>query len=98
MATGIGVGYPLTGIVAGLLDFLFAFWFAALFVVTAIVAVFRVVSPGPDQQAPRMPFDYICAGPLGLGLGALLLGISEGPNLGWAHRGPSAPSLSRQRF
>ena len=83
VATGIGVGYPLTGIIAGLFDFRFAFWFAALFVVTAILVVFRVVPPGPDEQAPRLPFDYPGAGLLGLGLGALLLGVSEGPNWGW---------------
>ncbi|SEQ15074.1 MFS transporter [Arthrobacter sp. OV608] len=84
VATGVGVGYPLTGIIAGFFDFRFAFWFAALFVVTAIIVVFRVVPAGPDEQAPRVPFDYTGAGLLGLGLGALLLGVSEGPNWGWS--------------
>jgi MFS family permease len=74
----------LTGIIAGTLDYRFAFWFAALFVVTAIIVVFRVVPAGPDENAPRMPFDYTGAVLLGLGLGVLLLGISEGPNWGWA--------------
>ncbi|MET3812116.1 MFS transporter [Arthrobacter sp. UYEF3] len=84
VSTGIGIGYPLTGIIAGLFDFRFAFWFAALFVVTAIVVVFRVVPAGPDDRALRLPFDYNGAGLLGLGLGALLLGVSEGPNWGWS--------------
>ncbi|MCX6500691.1 MAG: MFS transporter [Arthrobacter sp.] len=84
VSTGIGIGYPLTGIIAGLFDFRFAFWFAALFVVTAIIVVFRVVPAGPDERAPRVPFDYNGAGLLGLGLGALLLGVSEGPNWGWS--------------
>ncbi|MEV8148556.1 MFS transporter [Arthrobacter sp. NPDC080073] len=83
VSTGIGIGYPLTGIIAGLFDFRFAFWFAALFVVTAIAVVFRVVPAGPDKRAPRVPFDYTGAVLLGLGLGALLLGIGEGPNWGW---------------
>lgn len=83
VATGLGVGYPLTGIIAGLFDFRSAFWFAALFVVTAIIVVVRTVPSGPDEQAPRLPFDYPGAGLLGLGLGALLLGVSEGPNWGW---------------
>lgn len=30
-----------------------------------------------------MPFDFIGAALLGLGLGAFLLGVSEGPNSGW---------------
>ncbi|WP_167041305.1 MFS transporter [Salinibacterium sp. ZJ454] len=84
VATGLGVGYPLTGIIAGLFDFRFAFWFAALFVVTAILVVLRIVPAGPDEQAARVPFDYTGAGLLGLGLGALLLGVSEGPNWGWS--------------
>ncbi|MEV7136073.1 MFS transporter [Arthrobacter sp. NPDC093128] len=84
VSTGIGIGYPLTGIIAGLFDFRFAFWFAALFVITAIVVVFRVVPAGPDERAARVPFDYTGASLLGLGLGAVLLGVSEGPNWGWS--------------
>jgi len=84
VSTGIGIGYPLTGIIAGLMDFRFAFWFAALFVVTAIIVVFHVVPAGPDERAPRIPFDFRGASLLGLGLGALLLGVSEGPNWGWS--------------
>lgn len=83
VATGIGIGYPLTGIIAGLFDFRIAFWFAALFVVTAIIVVFRVIPAGADSQATRTPFDYTGAALLGVGLGALLLGIGEGPNWGW---------------
>lgn len=84
VATGLGIGYPLTGVIAGLFDFRFAFWFAALFVTTAIIVVYRGVPAGPDEQAARVPFDYTGAGLLGLGLGALLLGVSEGPNWGWS--------------
>lgn len=83
VATGIGIGYPLTGFIAGLFDFRFAFWFAAAFVVTAILVAYRIVPPGPDSQATSVPFDFIGAVLLGIGLGALLLGIGEGPNWGW---------------
>jgi MFS family permease len=83
VSTGMGIGYPLTGIIAGVFDFRFAFWFAALFVVTAIIVVFRVVPGGPDERAPRLPFDFRGAALFGLGLGALLLAVSEGPNWGW---------------
>ena len=83
VSTGIGIGYPLTGVIAGLFDFRFAFWFAALFVVSAIIVVIRVVPKGPDLSAHQTPFDYAGTGLLGLGLGALLLGVSEGPNWGW---------------
>ena len=83
VSTGIGIGYPLTGIIAGLFDFRIAFWFAALFVVTAIIVVHRVMPEGTDTQATSTPFDFTGAALLGLGLGALLLGIGEGPNWGW---------------
>jgi predicted MFS family arabinose efflux permease len=59
VATGIGIGYPLTGIVA------------------------RFVPAGPDTRALIRAFDYIGASLLGLGLGTMLVAISEGPNWGW---------------
>ncbi|WP_417218483.1 MFS transporter [Arthrobacter sp.] len=83
VSTGIGIGYPLTGIIAGLFQFQIAFWFAALFVLSAILVVLRTVPAGPDERAPRLPFDFGGAALLGLGLGALLLAVSEGPNWGW---------------
>lgn len=84
VASGIGIGYPLTGLIAGISDFRFAFWFAAAFVLTAIVVVVRVIPDGPDDRAQRVPFDYAGTSLIGLGLGALLLGISEGPTWGWS--------------
>lgn len=84
VATGIGIGYPLTGIIAGATGFRYAFWFAALFVLSAIIVVIKVIPNGPDTQAPTVPFDSAGATLLGLGLGTLLLGISEGPHWGWA--------------
>lgn len=83
VSTGLGVGYPLTGIIAGLVDYRFAFWFAALFVVSAMVVVARAVPVGWDELATRAPFDWAGAALLGAGLGSLLLGISEGPAWGW---------------
>ena len=53
----MGAGYPLTGILADLLGFRFAFWFAALFLITTILVVWRVVPAGPDEQAPRSTLD-----------------------------------------
>ncbi|HWH25696.1 MAG TPA: MFS transporter [Pseudolysinimonas sp.] len=83
VATGIGIGYPLTGIIAGVFHYQFAFWFAVLFVVTAIVVVVRAVPNGPDARAERRPFDFAGAIFLGLGLGGLLIAVSEGPTWGW---------------
>lgn len=84
VSTGLGIGYPLTGIIAGLVDYRFAFWFAALFVLSAMVVVARTVPAGGDIDAVRAPFDTAGAILMGTGLGSLLLGISEGPTWGWS--------------
>lgn len=83
VASGIGIGYPLTGMIAGETSYRWAFWFAAAFVLSAIIVTVRVMPDGPDEMAPRSPFDLRGALLLGLGLGALLLAISEGENWGW---------------
>ncbi|ALG30434.1 MFS transporter [Glutamicibacter halophytocola] len=83
VASGIGIGYPLTGIIAGLFDYSFAFWFGAAFVLATIIVVWKVVPAGPDSQAESRPFDYLGTLLLTLGLGSLLLAISEGPKWGW---------------
>lgn len=84
VSTGMGIGYPLTGLIAGSLDYQFAFWFAALFVATAMVVVIVAVPSGPDTRAPRVRFDVPGATVLAFGLASLLLGVSEGGTWGWA--------------
>ncbi len=83
VSSGIGIGYPLTGIIAGLFDYSFAFWFGAAFVLATIIVVWRVVPAGPDTQAASLPFDYLGTTLLTFGLGSLLLAISESPKWGW---------------
>lgn len=83
VATGMGVGYPLTGILASLFGFRAAFGFAAVFVISAGVVLCLAVPRGPDEQAPRPSFDLPGAVLLGIGLAALLLTASEGSNWGW---------------
>ncbi len=83
VATGIGVGYPLTGMIAGTVDYRAAFWFAALFVVSAVIVVARFMPDDTRPSMARRAFDLRGAALLGLGLGFLLLGISEGALWGW---------------
>ncbi|WP_104106254.1 MFS transporter [Nocardioides sp. 616] len=84
VATGIGVGYPLTGILAGTFDYRAAFWFATVFVVSAIVVVVKAIPDDVPTSAPAPAFDFAGAALLGTGLGSLLLGISEGARWGWS--------------
>lgn len=83
VSIGLGLGYPLTGILASTFDYRAAFAFAAVFIVTAALGVWRFVPGGPDPLAPRNPFDTTGAALLGTGLAALLLWISEARAWGW---------------
>lgn len=83
VATGLGVGYPLTGILAATLSFRFAFWFAALFLICAIAVVWSMVPAGTDNRAPRIPFDVTGAVLIATWLSLLVLAISEGSGWGW---------------
>lgn len=89
VATGLGLGYPLTGILASLLDYRVAFWFAAVFVLTAIVVVWRWV-PADGEAGTSRPFDTAGAALLSVGLAALLIAVSQGSHWGWL----SAPTLA----
>ncbi|MFC3242243.1 MFS transporter [Gordonia humi] len=82
VATGLGLGYPLTGMMASLLDYRVAFWFAAAFVVTALVVVWRWI-PADGELGTTRPFDTIGAALLSTGLAALLIAVSEGSHWGW---------------
>ncbi|MEV0251737.1 MFS transporter [Nocardia sp. NPDC050712] len=83
VASGLGLGYPLTGILADVFGYRFAFWAAALFLLSTVLVVWRAVPDGPDEQAPRTPFDLRGALLIGVGLATLLLVAGEGSRWGW---------------
>lgn len=83
VATGLGIGYPLTGILASTFGFRIAFGFAAVFIATATAVVWFLVPAGPDEKARRSRFDLPGALLLGTGLATLLLVVSEGAGWGW---------------
>lgn len=83
VTSGLGLGYPLTGIFADLFGYRFAFWAAALFLLSTVLVVWRVVPDGPDEHAPHAPFDLRGALLIGAGLSALLLVAGEGSRWGW---------------
>jgi predicted MFS family arabinose efflux permease len=79
---GVGLGYPLTGLISEHLDLHAGFWLAAVLGVFALILAALVV-PASTHREPAS-FDLAGAGLLGLGLAGLLLAISEGPDWGWA--------------
>lgn len=80
-AAGVGIGYPVSGLIAQDLSVHAAFLFGALMSGIALVASLLVI---PSSQASRsMPFDANGAFVGAIGLTALLLAIGQGTSWGW---------------
>lgn len=80
-AAGVGVGYPLSAVIADQFGLSAGFWFGALFSGVALVGVILVVEPSVDR--PPLRIDLIGAALLTTGLTALLLAVAEGNRWGW---------------
>ncbi|WP_345035016.1 MFS transporter [Streptomyces sannanensis] len=106
-ATGSGISYPLTGLIADCLDYHWAFWFAVAFVAPAVAGVLLILPPDKGPAADRgadagAPSGFKRADPVGAvlltaGLACLLLVVSKGSSWGWtsvAALGPLAGSAA----
>jgi MFS family permease len=79
---GVGLGYPLTGLVSEHLSFHAGFWIAAALGLVAMALVALVVPPSVHR--PKQAFDGFGAALLGPALAALLVAISEAESWGWS--------------
>jgi len=79
---GVGLGYPLTGLIATRYGVHGGFWFGAVVALLALVLGLWVVPSSRDRAAHRL--DAGGALLLAGGLAALLLALSEGETWGWA--------------
>ena len=79
-AAGVGAGYPISGLLAGI-DLSAAFWFGA--VVAAIAFALSWVFVTSTAGRPPAKLDLPGAATLTIGLGALLIAIAEGSGWGW---------------
>lgn len=80
-AAGIGIGYPLVGLLAQYLGLGAPFWFVAALSALALAAAAAVLPPSPPRPARA---DLTGAAVLALGITALLLLLAQGPVWGWA--------------
>ena len=80
-AAGLGLGYPVTGLIAELGGVHAAFWFGAGISALALLAAVLVFPPSTGRPARRL--DVFGATLLGLGLATALLVLSEGEARGW---------------
>ncbi|MEW2550078.1 MFS transporter [Streptomyces sp. NPDC047002] len=78
---GIGLGYPITGLIAKFGGLHVAFWFGA--VVGALGLTVAALVVPPSAQRTRRPVDLSGAVLLGAALVGFLLALSEGDGWGW---------------
>ncbi|WP_369254949.1 MFS transporter [Geodermatophilus amargosae] len=86
VAAGVGLGYPLAGLVAELGGVRAAFWAGAAVSLAALVASAAVLPPATTTARPRL--DVVGALLLGAGLAGLLVALGEAGTWGW-----SSPAL-----
>jgi MFS family permease len=80
-ALGVGLGYPVAGLIAQVLNFRAAYWFGAITVTGALVLA-AVVLP-PRSTAPSRRFDVVGAVLLSLVIIGISVVLSEGGGWGW---------------
>jgi MFS family permease len=80
-AIGVGLGYPITGLIAQAFGFHAAYWFGAIVVAVALVASLVVLPP--RNPARVRPFDAVGAVLLSVVVIALSVVLSEGGGWGW---------------
>lgn len=79
---GIGLGYPLTGLIAEDTDYHLAFWFAVVVVAVALIAAFLVLPREPTARPSHL--DVPGAALFTVVLLALLIALSQGNDWGWS--------------
>jgi EmrB/QacA subfamily drug resistance transporter len=78
---GGGVGLVAAGLIVDHLSYEWIFWIALMVTAVAIVATLLFVPESPIKVPAKI--DWLGASLLAVGLGSLLLGISQGPSWGW---------------
>ena len=80
-SAGVGVGYPVSGLIAETLGLSAAYWFGTAVSGLALLGVVAVVPSSNDRAAARL--DVPGALLLTAGLAALLLAVADGQGWGW---------------
>jgi MFS family permease len=80
-ALGAGLGYPVAGLIAQILNFRAAYWFGAITVAGALVLAALVLPP--RSAAPSRRFDVVGAVLLSQVIIGISLVLSEGGGWGW---------------
>ncbi|RLV01242.1 MFS transporter [Streptomyces griseocarneus] len=81
LVAGVGLGYPVTGLLTQLFGLHAGFWLAAGISAVALAAA-ALVLPS-TRHLPRQPLDVFGAVLLGVALAGVLLVLGEGESWGW---------------
>ncbi|MET8354186.1 MULTISPECIES: MFS transporter [unclassified Micromonospora] len=80
--SGVGLGYPITGLITDRMGLRAAFWFGVGISAAVLVLAWLVI---PARSAARhRPFDLFGVVALSASLVALLVGLSQGEHWGWS--------------
>jgi len=82
---GVGLGYPLTGLITQSMGMHAGFWFGAIISALALLGAALVVPHAHGRE--QRPLDGPGAVLLGAGLAGVLLSLSEGDAWGWTSAG-----------
>lgn len=82
-AVGVGLGYPITGLIAEQASLEAAFWAGTAMTALAFV-LSALVIPDTTDAAHHARLDLPGAAAIAVGLVALLIGLEKGPDWGWA--------------
>lgn len=80
-ATGLGAGYPLSGLIAEQLNLHAAFFFGAVLSAAALVAAYLEIPSNKD--GPAVSLDMVGAAVGAIAIVALMIGIGQGHEWGW---------------
>jgi predicted MFS family arabinose efflux permease len=81
-ATGLGAGYPISGLVAEQLDLHAAFFFGAILSAAALLAAYLVIPS--NEEGNEVSLDIVGAAVGSIAVVALMIGIGQGHEWGWA--------------
>lgn len=86
VAAGVGIGYPVSGVMAEVFGLASAFWFGAAVCGCALVGA-AVVLPATPADIPRRRLDWVGAILLAVGLSGVLIAVAQGSTWGWSTPG-----------
>jgi MFS family permease len=80
-ATGLGAGYPISGLIAEQVDLHAAFFFGAILSAAALLAAYLEIPS--NREGPAVSLDVIGALVGSIAVVALMIGIGQGHEWGW---------------